>query len=181
MARRHRSYERLGCVSHLNGIARELTITMKPAPGLVLRHVVWLALLHACAFAAPAHAQSAPLFQGDGSGITQPLAARGDAARGRALLISRDPANCILCHGLTDSAVRFSGNLAPPLDGAGTRLTPAQLRLRIADSSRINPATIMPSYFKTEGLTAVATQYAGKPVLTAQQVEDLVVYLSTLK
>ena len=126
-------------------------------------------------------AQSSALFQAEAGGITQALAPAGDAARGRALLISRDPANCILCHGLTDSAVRFSGNLAPPLDGAGTRLTPAQLRLRIADSSRINPATIMPSYFKTEGLTAVATQYAGKPVLTAQQVEDLVVYLSTLK
>ena len=126
-------------------------------------------------------AQSSALFQAEDGGITQALAPAGDATRGRALLVSRDPANCILCHGLTDPGVRFSGNLAPPLDGAGTRLTPAQLRLRIADSSRINPATIMPSYFKTEGLTAVATQYAGKPVLTAQQVEDLVVYLSTLK
>ena len=126
-------------------------------------------------------AQSSALFQAEDGGITQALAPAGDATRGRALLISRDPANCILCHGLTDPGVRFSGNLAPPLDGAGTRLTPAQLRLRIADSSRINPANIMPSYFKTEGLTAVATQYAGKPVLTAQQVEDLVVYLSTLK
>ena len=154
---------------------------MKPAPGFVLRHIVALAWLHACVFAAPAHAQSAPLFRVDGDGITQTLAAPGDAARGRALLIARDPANCILCHGLTDAAVRFAGNLAPPLDGAGSRLTPAQLRLRIADSSRINPATIMPAYYKTDGLTAVAAQYAGKTVLTAQQVEDLVVYLSTLK
>jgi L-cysteine S-thiosulfotransferase len=126
-------------------------------------------------------AQSGALFRMDSDGITQALAPAGDAARGRALLISRDPANCILCHGLTDPAVRSAGNLAPPLDGAGSRLTPAQLRLRIADSSRINPATIMPSYFKTDGFTAVATQYAGKTVLSAQQVEDLVVYLSTLK
>ena len=78
-------------------------------------------------------------------GIAQPLAAPGDAARGRALLIARDPANCILCHGLADPAVRFAGNLAPPLDGAGSRLTLAQLRLRVAVSSRINPATIMPA------------------------------------
>ena len=114
-------------------------------------------------------------------GIPQPLAAPGDAARGRALLLARDPANCILCHGLTDAAVRFAGNLAPPLDGAGSRLTLAQLRLRIADSSRINPGTIMPAYYKTAGLHAVAAAYQGKPVLSAQQVEDVVVYLSTLK
>lgn len=114
-------------------------------------------------------------------GIPQPLAPPGDAARGRALLIARDPANCILCHGLADAAVRFSGNLAPPLDGAGSRLTIAQLRLRVVDSSRLNPETIMPSYYKTAGLRAVATAYQGRPVLTAQQVEDVVVYLSTLR
>ena len=116
-----------------------------------------------------------------GDGITQPFAASGDATRGRALLMSRDPANCILCHGLGDPAVRFAGNLAPPLDGAGSRLTMAQLRLRVVDSSRINSETIMPAYYKTEGLRAVAAQYSGKTVLSAQQVEDLVVYLSNLK
>lgn len=114
-------------------------------------------------------------------GIAQPFAPAGDAQRGRALLIARDPANCILCHGLSDPAVRFSGNLAPPLDGAGSRLTIAQLRLRVADSSRINPETIMPAYYKTAGLRAVAAAYQGRPVLTAQQVEDVVVYLSTLR
>ena len=114
-------------------------------------------------------------------GIAQSFAPTGDAQRGRALLIARDPANCILCHGLSDPAVRFSGNLAPPLDGAGNRLTIAQLRLRVADSSRINPETIMPAYYRTEGLRAVAAAYQGKPVLTAQQVEDVVVYLSTLR
>ena len=156
-------------------------IAVRPPLGLTLRRIVALALLHTCTIAAPASAQSAPLFQADGDGITQPLAASGDATRGRALLIARDPANCILCHGLTGAAIRFAGNLAPPLDGTGSRLTPAQLRLRIADSSRVNPATIMPAYYKIDGLTAVAAQYAGKTILTAQQVEDLVVYLSSLK
>lgn len=122
-----------------------------------------------------------PDYQVVADGISQPLAASGDAARGRALLIARDPANCILCHGLSDPAVRFSGNLAPPLDGAGSRLTIAQLRLRVADSSRISPETIMPAYYRTAGLRAVAAAYQGRPVLTAQQVEDVVVYLSTLR
>lgn len=120
-------------------------------------------------------------YQAVADGIPQPLAPPGDAARGRALLIARDPANCILCHGLTDPAVRFSGNLAPPLDGAGSRLTIAQLRLRVTDSSRLNSETIMPSYYKTEGLRAVASAHQGRPVLTALQVEDVVVYLSTLR
>ena len=113
--------------------------------------------------------------------VMAPLAAAGDAKRGRALLLARESANCILCHGLSDPGVRFSGNLAPPLDGVGARLAPAQLRARIADSSRINPQTIMPPYFRTEGLTEVAAQYRGKTVLAAQEVEDIVAYLAGLK
>ena len=129
----------------------------------------------------PAHAQSAAGLRIDGDGIAQSLGPAGDAARGRALVIARDPANCILCHGLSDPAVRFAGNLAPPLDGAGARWTAAQLRLRLIDRARVNPQTIMPAYFKTEGLTEVAAAYRGKPILNAQEIEDLVAYLVTLK
>lgn len=110
-----------------------------------------------------------------------PLAPAGDAGRGRALILARDAANCILCHAVTDPGVKFSGNLGPSLDGAGARLTATQLRARIVDSSRINPQTIMPPYFRTEGLTEVAAQHRGKTVLAAQEVEDLVAYLSSLK
>lgn len=138
-----------------------------------------------CAVCSTAVAQGGGVMQSAyqvvADGIPQRLAAPGDAGRGRALLISRDPANCILCHGLSDPGVRFSGNLAPPLDRVGSRLSLAQLRLRVADSSRVNTETIMPAYFKTEGLRGVAAAYQGKPVLTAQQVEDVVVYLSTLR
>ena len=128
-----------------------------------------------------AQAQVVALRSLDGDAIRMPLAAPGDASRGRALVVARDAANCILCHGLSDPGVRFSGNLAPPLDGVGARLSQAQLRLRVADNARLNPETIMPSYFRIEGLTQVATPYRGKPILTAQEVEDLVAYLSTLK
>lgn len=132
-------------------------------------------------FAFSAQAQNVVLPLREGDTIAQPLAAPGDAPRGRALVVARDAANCILCHGLSDPGVRFSGNLAPPLDGVGARLSQAQLRLRVADNARLNPETIMPSYFRIEGLTQVATHYRGKPILTAQEVEDLVAYLSTLK
>ena len=73
------------------------------------------------------------------------------------------------------------GNLAPPLGGVGARLGEGQLRLRIVDSMRLNPQTIMPSYYRVDGLNRVAAVWRGKPVLTAQQVEDTVAYLLTLR
>jgi len=73
------------------------------------------------------------------------------------------------------------GNLAPPLVGVGARLGEGQLRLRIVDSIRLNPQTIMPSYYRVDGLNRVAAAWRGKPVLTAQQVEDTVAYLLTLR
>jgi len=117
-----------------------------------------------------------------GDGIPQPVAATpGDAARGRSLILARDPANCVLCHAVPDPAVRFSGNLGPTLAGVGERLTVPQLRLRVADIIRLNPSTIMPSYYRVDGFRLVATAYRGKPILTAAEVEDVVAYLATLK
>ncbi len=139
------------------------------------------ALLLPLALPLTGYGQDAVTLRVVGDGIPQELAASGNAARGRTLLLARDPANCILCHGISDASIRFAGNLAPPLDGAGARNTAAQLRLRIADSARLNPETIMPSYHRTEGLTNVAGAYRGKPILTPQQVEDLLAFLLTLK
>ena len=117
-----------------------------------------------------------------GDGIPQPIAATpGDAARGRSLLLARDPANCLLCHAVPDPAVRFSGDLGPALAGVGARLTTAQIRLRVADIIRLNPATIMPSYYRVDGFSLVASAYRGKPILTAAETEDVVAYLATLK
>jgi len=138
-------------------------------------------LLAALAIAAvpQVHADLLPA-QISADGVPQPLTASpGDAAQGRALLLARENANCILCHAIPEA--RFSGNLGPPLDGVGTRLSAAQLRLRVADNARVKPSTIMPSYFRSEGLIGVAAQYRGKTVLTAQEVEDVVAYLRTLK
>ena len=116
-----------------------------------------------------------------GDGAPGRLAAAGDPARGRALVIARDPANCVLCHAVPDGAVRFAGNVGPSLAGVGTRWSEAQLRLRVADNLRVNPDTVMPSYYKVDGLDRVASTYAGKPVLTAQELEDVVAWLVTLK
>jgi L-cysteine S-thiosulfotransferase len=117
-----------------------------------------------------------------GDGIPAALtAAKGDAARGRALIVARDAANCVLCHAVTDPAVRYSGNIGPSLDGVAHRLSVAQLRLRVADSTRIDPGSIMPAYYRTENLDRVAGVYVGRPILEAGQVEDIVAYLATLQ
>jgi sulfur-oxidizing protein SoxX len=107
--------------------------------------------------------------------------AKGDPARGRAIVVNRQVGLCLLCHSGPFPDERFQGNLAPDLSGAGKRSTEAQLRLRIVDSSRINPATIMPAYHRTEGLVRVAPAWRGKPVLSAEQIEDVVAFLMTLK
>lgn len=146
--------------------------------GVALRIVV------AALWAAAATASSAdvPPLAVVGDAIPAPLAAvAGDAGRGRALLIARESANCVLCHAVPDPAVRFAGDVGPTLAGVGTRLTVPQLRLRVADNLRVNPRSVMPSYYRTDGLTLVAEAYVGKPVLTAAEVEDVVAYLATLK
>ncbi len=114
-------------------------------------------------------------------GVPQPLAAAGDAGRGLRLLVAREPANCVLCHAIPDAAVRFSGDVGPSLAGVGARLTVAQLRLRVADNLRLHPATIMPSYYKVDGLANVAPAHRGKPILSAAEIEDVVAYLATLR
>ena len=106
---------------------------------------------------------------------------RGDAARGRGIVADRNAGLCLLCHSGPFPEVRQQGTLAPDLRGTAARLTEGQIRLRIVDASRVNPASIMPPYFKTDGLTRVAPAFEGKPLLTAAQIEDVVAYLVTLK
>ena len=111
-----------------------------------------------------------------------PLTAQpGDAARGRAIVANRQVGLCLLCHTGPVPEERFQGNLAPDLRGAGARWRDEQLRARIVDASQFNPATIMPSYYKTDGLNRVAAGYQGKTILDAQQIEDVVAWLQTLK
>jgi sulfur-oxidizing protein SoxX len=105
----------------------------------------------------------------------------GDPARGRAIVVDRQVGLCLLCHSGPFPEQRLQGTLAPNLAGAGSRWTTGQLRLRIADSSRLDPETIMPSYYRTEGLTRVAPAFADKPVLSAEQIEDVVAFLATLR
>ncbi len=117
-----------------------------------------------------------------GDAIPAPLTATpGDAARGRAIVANRSVGLCLLCHSGPFPEERFQGTLAPGLGGAGARLSEGQLRLRLVDGARVNPDTIMPSYYRTAGLQRVARAFDDKTILTAQQIEDVVAWLATLK
>ena len=105
----------------------------------------------------------------------------GDPARGRLVVLDRQKGLCLLCHTGPFAQARFQGNLAPDLGDVGDRLGEAQLRLRISDPKRLNPASIMPSYGRTDGYTRVAPAWAGRPVLEQAQIEDVVAFLLTLK
>lgn len=125
---------------------------------------------------------AAPSYTVVGDGIPAPLAGlAGDAARGRAIAANRQVGLCLLCHTAPIPEERFQGDLAPGLAGAGERWSAAQLRLRMVDASRLNPDTIMPAYYRTDGLQRVAPAQQGKTILDAQQIEDVIAWLQTLR
>lgn len=116
-----------------------------------------------------------------GAGIDQPLDGRpGDPARGEAV-VTRQSSTCTLCHAGPYPNPHLQGTVGPDLRGVGARLTVPKLRLRLVDASRVNPDTVMPSFFRTEGLTRVGAAWRGKPILTAAEIEDAVAYMATLK
>ena len=139
--------------------------------------------LAAVAAALPCAASEAALrtYAIVGDAIPQSLTGEpGDVTRGRALVVDR--ANtCILCHNGPFPEEKFQGDLAPGFGGTGSRWSEGQLRLRLVDASRLNPATIMPSYYRVDGLDRVGPAWRGKPILSAEQIEDMVAYLVTLR
>ena len=118
-----------------------------------------------------------PVTESDG--IERPFAAAGDPTRGREVFVSREGGHCVICHAVPDVAA--SGDVGPPLAGIGSRLGSAQIRLRVADITRVNRDAVMPSFHRVEGLRSVAPEHRGRPLLSAQQVEDVVAWLATLK
>ncbi len=133
------------------------------------------------ALACAAQAATAADYVVENYGIAKPLTDQpGDSARGAKIMIERELGNCLACHAASVDA-EFFGTTGPSLVGVGARLTAAQLRLRVVDPKRINPATMMPAYFRSEGLNRVLPEFAGKTILSAQQVEDVVAFLAARK
>jgi sulfur-oxidizing protein SoxX len=116
------------------------------------------------------------------SAIPEPLTDQpGDAERGRRIVLDREGGDCIICHAMPLPQRQFHGTIGPPLDGVGARYSAGELRLRLVDPKALNPDTIMPAYHRVEGLQRVHERRRGQPILTAQQIEDVVAYLLTLQ
>lgn len=107
--------------------------------------------------------------------------AAGDPARGAAIVASRSDGLCVLCHAVPGVPEVLQGTLAPPLAGVGARWDAVMLRRRLLEPERFNPATIMPSYGRSDDLLRVAAERRGKPLLTAAQIDDVVAYLASLR
>ena len=140
-------------------------------------------LLAAGLFAAcwPAGAEELRPYTVAGDAIPASLTGtKGDVARGRALIVERS-STCILCHSGPFLEQKFQGDLAPNLAGSGSRWSEGQLRLRLVGAAHLNAATIMPSYYRIDGLVRVGSNWRGKPILSAEQIEDILAYLVTLR
>jgi L-cysteine S-thiosulfotransferase len=114
--------------------------------------------------------------------VDTPLTSQpGDPARGRQIVENRQVGACLLCHSGPFPEPHLQGTIAPSLEGAGSRLSAGQIRLRLIDARRVNPDTVMPPYYVTDGLHRVGQQWQGRPALNAQQIEDVVAFLTTLR
>jgi L-cysteine S-thiosulfotransferase len=118
-------------------------------------------------------------YRVDGDQIAAPLTGvPGDPGRGAALFGNRQISACLLCHADPATPQPSTETIGPSLAGIGSRLTAGQIRLRIVDAARLNPETVMPSFYMTAGLRRVGRQWQGRPILDAAQIEDLVAFLA---
>ena len=145
------------------------------------RSIAHIVVIAALAFPGSAAADALVPYKIVGDGIPESLTgAPGDAAQGRKLALDRST-TCILCHSGPFPETRFQGDLAPDLSGSGTRWRVDQLRLRLVDASHFKADTIMPSYYRIDGLARVGRNWTDKPILNEAQIEDIVAYLATLR
>lgn len=139
-----------------------------------------IALIALALASEPASALEAYKVVGDA--IPAPLGGKlGDPARGRTLVLDRTQGNCLICHQVPEPNEPFQGTIGPGLAGVADRLDVGQLRLRLVDTGLLNPQTVMPPYFRTEGLRDVAPAFRDRPALNAQEIEDVVAYLASLR
>jgi L-cysteine S-thiosulfotransferase len=161
------------------GLRRDNGCGVKPRFNALVSVTILLAQVALCI---SAHAEPLESFTVTDDAVEAPLGGHlGDAVRGERLVRDRERGNCLICHRIPVPEERFQGDLGPTLAGVGSRLSLGQLRLRLIDQTRINPDTIMPAYYRIDGLIRVAPRYQGKPALTAAEIEDVIAWLATLK
>lgn len=144
------------------------------ASGLLISCVLW------SVFARSADAKN--LKNVDKTNIIESLTGKpGDSKRGGIIISGRKLGNCLACHQVPALGdVPFHGNIGPTLAGVAKRYSEGELRARIVDPDAFNPGTIMPAFYRTHGLFRVLSNFVDAPILTAEQIEDVVAFLLTL-
>jgi L-cysteine S-thiosulfotransferase len=116
--------------------------------------------------------------------IPAPLTSKpGDPKEGEKVAVERRLGNCLSCHEI-DALQRepFHGDVGPPLDGVAGRWDIGTLRMIVVNAKKVfGDETPMPAFYRVDGLNRVRPEFLDKPILTAQQVEDVVAFLATLK
>lgn len=127
----------------------------------------------------------------------------GDPDKGLQWMAHRRLGNCLACHETTKVLSRAEktpnievtnlagqsssqplgnhGEVGPSLDGVASRYSEGELRMLVVDPKAAFPDTIMPAFHKNTGFTRVHPDCQGLTILSAQQVEDVVAFLNTLK
>lgn len=133
--------------------------------------------------AGTAHADGLVKYEIVDNGISKSLTGKsGDAVKGEKTFTNRKLGNCLACHQVTAIPSQpFHGEIGPSLDGVADRYSEAELRMQVVNAKVINPDTIMPAFYRTDGFERVLKKFQGKPILNAEQVEDVLAYLKTLK
>jgi sulfur-oxidizing protein SoxX len=130
----------------------------------------------------PASAADLIKYQINNDAIATSLTGKaGDPVNGKKLATNRKKGNCLACHSMPIPEQAFHGNIGPDLKGISSRYSEGELRLRIVNPKVLNSETIMPAFYKADGFNRVMKKFAGKTIITAQEVEDIVAYLMTLK
>ena len=153
------------------------------------RKILALTLVTVAASGAVAEIVPGDVVYDDGAIAASLTGQSGDPVRGREVLASRSLGNCVACHANSEMTdIPFHGEIGPMLDGTGDRWTEAELRGIVANAKEMFPGTMMPSFYRVDGYTRPGNAFTGEaaddtfgPLLTAQQIEDVVAYLVTLK
>ena len=152
---------------------------------------LWWATAMAMAIATPAICETAPKDVAFAEGAVEAslTGVPGDPANGVKVMTTNALGNCVACHQIAAlPEVEFPGDIGPPLDGAADRWTEAQLRGIVTNAKMTFDGTFMPAFYKEDGFIRPGDGFTGKagteplaPILNAQQIEDVVAFLMTLK
>ncbi len=149
---------------------------------MIWRAVIGSCLLMAAGFVSSPQAQTPATYRIENGEVPAPLTAEpGNPARGRQTVRDMTHVTCLICHALPIPEEPDHGEIGPPLAGIGSRYSAGALRARLMDPKAFNPESIMPAYFRTDGLNRVGAEFRGRTIYTPQQIEDVVAYLLSLK